>query len=316
MMINMNDEDAQVVEITQTLGDRLREAREAKKFSIAEVAAQLRFTKETLLFMENEQWEKLHGRAYARGYFSNYVKFLGLPEDEMLAAFNIEYKVKQSEPITPLGSKKKATIPWMAILFILVALGLTGFAYKHWLQSQSETEKNTVQEQAWPVPQDENETFDAFEESVVEPLTDRIVETPTPSNVDLNAVGDDNESNEAQGNMAEEIQELESNDIENFEPVAAEVNLPVSNDEIVLSGGVLELFSLQDCWVEVRDAESNILLYQTITKNETVTVEGSLPLNVILGSAVGVSVKFNDSLFDTTPYIQGGVAKFTLGNEF
>ena len=92
MMTNVNDNEI-IIEKNLTLGKRLCQAREAKKLTIADIASELRLSKQTIELIENERWSELHGRAYARGYFTNYVKYLGLPEDEFLAAFNIEYTI-------------------------------------------------------------------------------------------------------------------------------------------------------------------------------------------------------------------------------
>ena len=106
---------------------------------------------------------------------------------------------------------------------------------------------------------------------------------------------------------------VETNDGLETQPEVDEVSLNERPTNLVALESILELYSLQDCWVEVSDSDANILLYKTIKANETVTLMGNAPLTVTLGSAAHVTVKFNDALFDTTPFTQGGVAKFTLG---
>ena len=91
-MTETENDDNVVADTVLTVGQQLKQAREAKKITISEVAAQLRLTKDSIIYLEKNQWDKLHGRAYARGYLSSYVNFLALPKDELLAAFNIEYK--------------------------------------------------------------------------------------------------------------------------------------------------------------------------------------------------------------------------------
>ena len=62
-----------VVASTPGIGHRLQQARERKKLTIAEAASQLRFTRATVIHLEQEEWDKLHSRTYARGYLLNYV---------------------------------------------------------------------------------------------------------------------------------------------------------------------------------------------------------------------------------------------------
>ena len=311
-MASVSDENVQENKENQLVGKRLRLAREAKKFSIAEVAAQLRFTKDTIIHLENQHWDKLHGRAYARGYFSSYIKFLDLPQNEMLSAFNIEYKSTPSDLMQPqFNLTKKKSFPWMPVLFIAVAIVITGFAYLQWQQSQNTVQDDASQDSPWQQSQEKEAEFNAFDASVVEPVP---ADKPLS---DEPVKYFDNESNTVE---PEPEVELEPN---------VELNAPTENDEgndvplspesaddisenVLTSESILELSSLQDCWVEVRDANDKVLVYQTVTANNAISVTAQAPLTVILGSASSAIVKFNGSLFDSTPYTQADVAKFIL----
>jgi len=307
-MASVSDENVQENKENQLVGKRLRLAREAKKFSIAEVAAQLRFTKDTIIHLENQHWDKLHGRAYARGYFSSYIKFLDLPQNEMLSAFNIEYKSSPSDLMQPqFNLTKKKSFPWMPVLFIAVAIVITGFAYLQWQQSQNTVQDDASQDSPWQQSQEKEAEFNAFDASVVEPVP---ADKPLS---DEPVKYFDNESNTVE--PGPEV-ELEPN-VELNAPTGNDVPLsPESADEIseneLSSESILELSSLQDCWVEVRDANDKVLVYQTVTANNAISVTAQAPLTVILGSASSAIVKFNGALFDSTPYTQADVAKFIL----
>lgn len=313
-MAGVNDENEQVSEPIPNIGDRLRLAREAKKFSIAEVAAQLRFTKDTILYLENLQWDKLHGRAYARGYFSSYIKFLDLPQNEMLSAFNIEYKSTPSDLMQPqFNLTKKKSFPWMPVLFIAIAIVITGFAYLQWQQSQTRVLDEASQDSAWQQIQESEAEFNAFDASVVEPLPEDKAssdEAVKYFNDELNSVepetGEVLEANESDLELDAPV-ELNEND---------EVQPNIESDEVssnlLGSESLLELSSLKDCWVEVRDADDQILVYQTVTANNAISITAKAPLTVILGSASSATVKFNGTFFDSAPYTQADVAKFIL----
>jgi len=311
-MAGVNDENEQVTEANPNIGDRLRLAREAKKFSIAEVAAQLRFTKDTILHLENLQWDKLHGRAYARGYFSSYIKFLDLPQNEMLSAFNIEYKSTPSDLMQPqFNLTKKKSFPWMPVLFIAIAIVITGFAYLQWQQSQTLVIDEASQDSAWQPTQESEAEFDAFDASVVEPLPE------DKASSDEAVKYFDNELNSAETGEAHESNESnlgldapdEANESDKVQP---NIELDEISSNLLRSESLLELSSLKDCWVEVRDANDKVLVYQTVTANKTIRVTAQAPLTVILGSASSAIVKFNGALFDSTPYTQADVAKFIL----
>ncbi|MDH5591339.1 MAG: helix-turn-helix domain-containing protein, partial [Gammaproteobacteria bacterium] len=169
-MTDVNDDEATIIEPSNTIsvGEQLRLAREEKKFTIAEVAAQLRLTRHTITHLEAEEWGKLHGRAYARGYFSNYVKFLGLPEDELLTAFNIEYKAtEESLPPVAKQSLKNHKTAWILGAVTISMVFIIGITYQQW-QASTDTDDNSTVSQ-WDRL---NDAMDIFNASVVEPLSD------------------------------------------------------------------------------------------------------------------------------------------------
>ncbi len=68
-------------------GQRLREAREAAQLTVAEVAARMRLGPNALEQLENDNYERLHGPAFVRGYLGGYARLLGLPEGPILEAY-------------------------------------------------------------------------------------------------------------------------------------------------------------------------------------------------------------------------------------
>ena len=68
-------------------GARLRGAREAKGFTIEAAAERLRLNTALVLAMEEDRLALLGAPVFARGHLRNYAALLGLPEDEILAAF-------------------------------------------------------------------------------------------------------------------------------------------------------------------------------------------------------------------------------------
>ena len=76
------------VEPDLTLGQRLRLTRESKKLSLSDVAGQLHFTVDRVERMENDDYTHAAALTYARGYLNVYARVLGLPHDEVMAAFD------------------------------------------------------------------------------------------------------------------------------------------------------------------------------------------------------------------------------------
>jgi cytoskeletal protein RodZ len=67
-----------------TLGQYLSSARELKGFDLHDAAQQTRISIQYLKALESEDFAKLPGEVFVRGFLKNYAKFLGLPEQDVL----------------------------------------------------------------------------------------------------------------------------------------------------------------------------------------------------------------------------------------
>ena len=79
-------------EVTQPMpnnpGETLRQARENKGWSVAEVAAQLNLTPQRLAQIEAGAFDKLPGTTFARGYIRAYAKLLELDQNRLVLEFD------------------------------------------------------------------------------------------------------------------------------------------------------------------------------------------------------------------------------------
>jgi len=305
-MTESHSEEPNVVSSSVDVGRRLREAREAKKISISDAAAQLRVTRSAIVHLEEQDWDKLHGRTYARGYFLSYTKFLGLPQDEMLAGFNIEFTEtdKRSPSVAPIQQIKpaKSTFPWLPLILLITVAVLTWFAYQQW-QATKLVQNNEPAEQ-----------------TLLEPLN----ETANENNADPVPITESNE-------ISLEEQPLIPNETDTSEPTLdtadtaldesfeTETSPLVEDAESATAEATTEKNLIiginADCWVEVRDASQQVLISRVVRAGNTVELTGTLPLQVSLGQANAASVRFDGDIIDITEYTRGNVARFTLGED-
>jgi cytoskeletal protein RodZ len=66
-----------------TVGQRLREAREAKGLSVEDIAAQTRIPTRHLTSLEESDWDKLPAATYSIGFAKNYAGAIGLDRSEI-----------------------------------------------------------------------------------------------------------------------------------------------------------------------------------------------------------------------------------------
>ncbi len=71
------------------VGQRFREAREARGLTLPEVAEQIRIRAVYLDAIEKEDWSAIGAPVYIRGFLRTYARFLGLDAEEIVAEFNL-----------------------------------------------------------------------------------------------------------------------------------------------------------------------------------------------------------------------------------
>ncbi|MGH9741601.1 MAG: helix-turn-helix domain-containing protein [Candidatus Acidiferrum sp.] len=105
-------------------GERLKRERELREVSLKEVTVATRIGARFLEALENEQWEKLPGGIFNRGFVRSIARYLGLDEENLLA----EYDLAHGEQGLPVPQPYENKIPrppiWMPILVVLALLGV------------------------------------------------------------------------------------------------------------------------------------------------------------------------------------------------
>ena len=109
-----------------TFGERLKREREMREVTLKEVTTATRIGPRFLEALENEEWEKLPGGVFNRGFVRAIARFLGLDEENLLA----EYDLAHGEPSIPAPQPYENKLPrppiWVPILVVLALLGVLG----------------------------------------------------------------------------------------------------------------------------------------------------------------------------------------------
>jgi cytoskeletal protein RodZ len=109
-----------------TFGERLKREREMREVSLNEVTKATRIGPRFLEALENEEWDKLPGGVFNRGFVRAIARFLGLDEENLLA----EYDLAHGEPNLPAPQPYENKIPrppiWVPLLTLLGLLAVLG----------------------------------------------------------------------------------------------------------------------------------------------------------------------------------------------
>lgn len=122
-----------------SVGTKLREKRKEKGLSIDEVSKATKIKAGFLQAIEKGEYQKLPSSAYAFGFVSNYVEYLGLPKKETMAMFRRESAGEKVSKVLPSGMEKRSlfqgirvsqTVFVVVVLFFLL-LGYFLFQYRY-----------------------------------------------------------------------------------------------------------------------------------------------------------------------------------------
>jgi len=133
----------------QTVGNYLKSGREAKNISLSEVARTTKISKWYLDCLEQDDFDKMPGGPYIKGYISSYAAYIGLQEDEVLKCYDSLYSnstegeqtqhdqpnVKKRRAFAGIFPNRKKTFFLSLAILMLVALG----TYYFWPQNQRQT---------------------------------------------------------------------------------------------------------------------------------------------------------------------------------
>ena len=135
------DEEFEATEI-QSVGERLRAAREEKGFSLEDIAAETRIPHRHLESLENGDWERLPAPTYTIGFAKSYASAVGLDRAEIGEQLRAEMggfrndtsTVESFEPADPARTMPK----WL--VFSAIAVIVLAVIFFTWMRNQSITE--------------------------------------------------------------------------------------------------------------------------------------------------------------------------------
>jgi len=113
-------------------GEHLKREREMRGVSLDEISAATRISTRFLEALETEQWDRLPGGAFNRGFIRSIARFLGIDEDALVAEYAFERRDAETAG-SPAAHAERIPRNWqpaalaiVALLFVL-AVGLLGF---------------------------------------------------------------------------------------------------------------------------------------------------------------------------------------------
>jgi transcriptional regulator with XRE-family HTH domain len=111
-------------------GERLKREREMREVSLAEVTSGTRISQRFLEALENEEWDKLPGGIFSRGFVRSIARYLGLNEEDLLSEFDLARGEQKMEAPAPYENRLPSPPKWVPAIALLALIGvLAGFFY-------------------------------------------------------------------------------------------------------------------------------------------------------------------------------------------
>ena len=105
-----------------TFGERLKHERELREVSPNEVVVATRISLRFLEALENEDWGKLPGGVFNRGFVRAIARYLGLDEEKLLAEYDLAHGDQSAESLPHPENRIPQPSKWIAAAFALGAL--------------------------------------------------------------------------------------------------------------------------------------------------------------------------------------------------
>lgn len=282
---------AEQIAVVQTVGQRLRAAREAKGLAVDEIARSLKLSPRQIVALEADDWPSLPCKTIIRGFVRNYARLLGLGPDPLMSALEAiemphapELEIVAGTPVN-LSSESKAdrrdyVRVFSGLLILALAVLVTYFFSKDVWDSTVSAFNAALQPN----------------ESVVEPAVVEPPAAPAPEPVPVDPLAAPLAAPDAPS--------------EAVLPEATPVVPPVQADAVVTN--VLKFSFDQAAWVEVRDRDGAVLLSQLNQAGSQRDVEGRPPFTLIVGNATHVSVQYKGKPVDLSKRSKDDVARLSV----
>ncbi|MDH1631952.1 RodZ domain-containing protein [Pseudomonas mosselii] len=331
----------------QNPGDVLRQAREKREWSQAEVARKLNLTVSSLNNLENGAFDKLPGHTFARGYIRAYAKLMDMDQAPLVEAFDqITGTHAQGSEVHALGRIEEPVrlshnILRVVSLLLLVAVVGGGF---FWWQDQSslrgkdlakialehvevESADGTTQIHPLDEPEDQAVSEGQQPEGQVLPLEPNATEqAPVADNqAPVAAVAPTAPATSAApapaavAPVAPVAAPTAAAVVTPAAPVAAAPAAPVAAaapaDAAPAPAGSAKVHIqfTADCWTQVTDGNGKVLFSAIKRKGDSLELTGKPPFAVRLGFARGAQVSYNGQAVDVAPFTSGETARLKLG---
>lgn len=261
-------------------GEKLRRQREMRGVSLEEISATTKIGTRSLQAIEDEDFDKLPGGIFNKGFVRAYARYLGLDEEQTVADFDLvwnQYEVSRAPAPLPISEEqekpRRSNSIWVLILVLaglsLLSAGWYEFQHSRRFKNNSASSAIASPRQGATGQQassDQN-SGSGKPESVVQSSASRTPESSSRSS--------DTQSSEPRTDSTPQS-------IATQEPSSSLASSPIQ----------LRVFAREDSWLSI-SADGKDLGQGILGAQKSRSIRAQKEVRIKVGNAGGVEVSFN-----------------------
>ncbi|MEO8342497.1 MAG: RodZ domain-containing protein [Gallionella sp.] len=293
-----------------SLGRILREARDRLNFSVADVAAQIKFAPRQIEALEAEDFKQLPEAAFLRGFVRSYAKILNLDAETLLAALP-QTKVVAAEMIPPsvdvpfpVGQPSQKQNLILLVAALLLAMMVLGFAVWHFTTPLKPSFE--VARVETPVPLPAEMPFPLIAEQT--PVAPAIAAKSKLRSAITAALPPASSIPSTRTAKSAAVQAV---------PKARSTNLIIEQDnsqDTAAETTTLRLVFVEESWTEITGKDGKMISSQVHLPGSEMNLKARLPLSLVIGHAAATRLYEDGEQVDLKPYTNSSseVARLTI----
>jgi cytoskeleton protein RodZ len=300
-------------------GETLRATRVKLGLEPDNVAQILHLSISQIEALENNEFDRLPGATYVRGYLRSYCQLLNIDAAPILKAFESATGAWKTTTYSNLVTERQVTSrdSIVRVATYGIAVLIVGLAVVWWFGKGSRPA---------PVEMSSDEATPALAPAVSlapEPAVTETASEPAGATTPTDEDSGPTATEQPATTEAASPQSAPSAPAETAAPprAVAPPPPPVTVERhkpapATADGNHSRLIieTTAPSWLDIRDGGNNRLLYETVAAGRTISLEGDPPFQVFVGNVDGVSLSFDGEPVDLQSHRNGPTARFTLGS--
>ncbi|BDM21088.1 MULTISPECIES: RodZ domain-containing protein [Pseudomonas] len=320
----------------QNPGELLRQAREKREWSQAEVARKLNLTVSSLNHVETGAFDKLPGHTFARGYIRAYAKLMDMDQASLVEAFDqytgTHAKGSEVHSLGRIEEPVRLSHNIMRGVTLLLLVAVVGGSFIWWQDQGSmkgkdlakialehvevESADGTTQIHPLDEPEDQAVTAGQQPESAPLPLEQAPAEAAAETTGEAAAAAPapapvQQAPAHAVAPAPAAPVAVPAAPVASVPAVAA--TEPAAPAAVPAGSAKVAIQFTADCWTQVSDGNGKVLFSAIKRKGDNLELTGKPPFAVRLGFARGAQVSYNGQAVDVAPFTSGETARLKLG---